>query len=532
MFVHIKLYTTQVVSLDEQCTPQSLLSFPDSNQFAIICARLSSQLGSFNTTNSRVALSPFERYSDPTQPHINGAILITSGVDIKIVTLISGNLVEIYSVNDRMSVSSPLPPNVNCLNTSNSILSPLHAKPAVLLQCNTTQGRVAYVIPIPIHQGMNARSIPADGLLHSSRDGTYTLVVNGALLKIYSSEGNSHPGRPVVLDNQITAVENLDSDRVHVLTEEEQHVILNLKSGSLTHMPGGFPVLSEWVESSNHYIYLTRDNKIITIHETSTEPEYEPKLIANQPELMLFVEAAVTITPSPSPSSDVVPDPSQPPRYNYNVGAIIGGSGGGLAIAGLILSLSVVAIVFVGKRKNPTRFQRFFCIQSDREQSEVHLEVGPNDKTELVEVRRREDPVIPAIPTPNPTPPPDQATDPPVPPTEGNNDRPQRHMDTNTPPFLFLTSHLSENEPSTTASQQHPREDNSTSMTSEIPSIYPPPISDTDRLNLQPPAKHDACPAAFGPVLVSNDENASSGYAQMAESEKNTPCTDNDELVS
>ncbi|CAI8013715.1 hypothetical protein GBAR_LOCUS8659 [Geodia barretti] len=240
----------QVVSLDEQCTPQTLVAFADSKQFAVICARLSLQFGSVDGTRGRVKLQALETYPNPI-PESSKSVFITTGVEIKIVT-IGGNFVEVYTVNDGSPVTDELPRNVNCLNTSEPILTPLHTEPAVLLQCNTTNGMVVYVIPIPIVRGADARGFPADGLVLSSQDGTYVIVVKGPVL---TSQENGAPGKQVVLRSQITAVDNLDSDNVRVLTKEKRHIVINLESCSQRVMPGGHPVLSEWVGTSNDYIY-------------------------------------------------------------------------------------------------------------------------------------------------------------------------------------------------------------------------------------------------------------------------------------
>ena len=460
------------------------MAFADSKQFAVICARLSLQFGSVDGTRGRVKLRALETYPNPI-PESSKSVFITTGVEIKIVT-IGGNFVEVYTVNDGSSVTDELPRNVNCLNTSEPILTPLHTEPAVLLQCNTTNGMVVYVIPIPIVQGADARGFPADGLVLSSQDGTYVIVVKGPVL---TSQENGAPGKQVVLRSQITAVDNLDSDNVRVLTKEKRHIVINLERGSQRVMPGGHPVLSEWVGTSNDYIYLTEDDILVVVNDTSIEPEYGPKGVANKQQMMLFVEQATTQTPIPTPTPD--PHPPSPPKYGTNVDAI-GWSCGGIVVVGLIAStLIAITVVLMRKENNLAPFQRLFCTQSDDSRAEIHLESSQN-MIELPEIRRPEDHDSTQSPDPAIS-----TVSPPVHATPDNLDSDNGPHHHGTP--VFPTTHVSNSETHTI----FPEHLSSGSEMSELPSVHSPPQQASEGRNQQHTTN------TTGAVLVSNTDSTS-----------------------
>ena len=488
-----------MVSLDKNCIPQFLVEFSGSDRFAVVCSGLSLQWGSIGT-KGHVELEELKTYRSRSQTDTNSTVIITAGREIKFVTFVGQNSVLIYTVNDVSPELITLPSNIHCMATGKPTLIPLHTKPAVLLQCNTTTfDMVVYVVPIPIEYEVEARSLPANGLVYSSQDGTYVLVVNGGpVLSIYHSEEMNSPGKALELHSRIITVDNLDSDNVRILTEENGHLVINLKSGSLRVMPGGLPVLSEWVESSNHYIYLTEDKKLIVVNDTSTEPEYEPVLIANEQEMMLFVDSAA-VEPTPSPSPPSYPSPTPPPSYGINsTAAIAGGSVAGVALL-LTLAIAIIIVVLLCKwrnRNNETSFQRFVCTESGGNGAELHTDTSLNS-IELVEMNEESEHLEQGN---NQTPdPPDQLitiVDPPVPPTEGtlnSEHRPQHH---NNPPNLPTTT-LTSNTSTTLLPQWREGLSSAVSESSELPSIqYPPPqqatptqTSNTNATLLLPPLR-------------------------------------------
>ena len=318
----------------------------------VICASLSLQFGTYTSTDFRVTLKGFQSYETGERSRCK-AIFITNGIEMNLVMYIGENWVQYYTVNDYSSQSTSLPPNVNCLNTSEPILSPLNNKQAVVLQCATKGGRIAFVVPIPVKSRVSARSVPAEGVIHSSLDGEYILVVNGPLATIYPSTETGVPGKPARLPSEITSVVNLDSDNVRLLTETGEHVVMNLKN-SLSeprYMPGGPPVLSEWVDSSNHYLYITNSSTLYIVNETFTQPEYEPREIANTPEMMFLVESPQH-TPTPSPTQITISTNST--HTNSIVGAIAGSVGSSGIVVLIGLSIAVV-VVLVRKRRKKKR---------------------------------------------------------------------------------------------------------------------------------------------------------------------------------
>ena len=318
----------------------------------VICASLSLQFGTYNSADFRVTFKGYQSYETGERSRSKG-VFIASGVEMNLVMYIGENWVQYYTVNDHSSQSRSLPPNVNCLNTSEPILSPLNNKQAVVLQCATKGGRIAFVVPIPVKSRVSARSVPAEGVIHSSLDGEYILVVNGPLATIYPSTETGVPGKPARLPSEITSVVNLDSDNVRLLTETGEHVVMNLKN-SLSeprYMPGGPPVLSEWVDSSNHYLYITNSSTLYVVNETS-QPEYEPREIANTPEMMFLVQSPQH-TPTPSPTHTA--NPSTP--VNSIVGPIAGSVGGSgiVVLIGLSVAITAVVVVLVRKRRKEKR---------------------------------------------------------------------------------------------------------------------------------------------------------------------------------
>ena len=261
-------------------------------EFAVVCANNSLQRASIDP-NLSVTMRRLLKYSAANS--YNDTI-ITSGPQLRIVTYTGEGKVQLYTVGNLSPETLQLPSNINC--TSHPTLHPLHTRDAFLLHCMTESGAVLYVVPVPVSADVAAQSVPADGLPYSSQDGTHILVVDGPQVTIYSSADTSATGTVKRLPSEITSVVNLDSDNVRLLTETGEHAVMNLKN-SLSeprYMPGGPPVLSEWVDSSNHYLYITKSSTLYVVNETSTQPQYEPREIANTPEMMLFLEGVNSAT--------------------------------------------------------------------------------------------------------------------------------------------------------------------------------------------------------------------------------------------
>ena len=294
----------QVINLDEMCVPRRLVKLGDSttNSFAVFCANQSLQVATIDV-NHHVTLTEVFQYDTPNN---NASVFITSGSQLRIVTYTGEGKVQLYTVGNLSPETLQLPSNINC--TSHPTLHPLHTRDAFLLHCMTESGAVLYVVPVPVSADVAAQSVPADGLPYSSQDGTHILVVDGPQVTIYSSADTSATGTVKRLPSEITSVVvNLDSDNVRLLTETGEHVVMNLKN-SLSeprYMPGGPPVLSEWVDSSNHYLYITKSSTLYVVNETSTQPQYEPKYLTNTPEMMLFLEGVkpTEVPPTTSPTS-------------------------------------------------------------------------------------------------------------------------------------------------------------------------------------------------------------------------------------
>jgi hypothetical protein len=78
---------------------------------------------------------------------------------------------------------------------------------------------------------------------------------------VYNSEDVSVPATPKTLSGLIVSVENLDRDHVRLLTDSDKHAVLNLDdvSSEPRYLPGGPPILSEFVDSTGDYIYITEN---------------------------------------------------------------------------------------------------------------------------------------------------------------------------------------------------------------------------------------------------------------------------------
>ena len=208
---------------------------------------------------------------------------------LRTVTYIGENMVQLYAVSELTPQLLQLPFNINC--TNHPTLYPLNIREAFLMHCMSESGPTLYVVTVPVSPDKTAQTIVADGVPYSSLDGTYILVVDGTQLTVYSSADTRVPVSQKRLPGEIESVANLDNENVRLLTENGEHVVMNLKNtlAEPRYMPGGTPVLSEWVDSSNHYIYLTEGGTLYVINETSTHPLYELEVVGNW-SLILFME--------------------------------------------------------------------------------------------------------------------------------------------------------------------------------------------------------------------------------------------------
>ena len=498
------------------------------SDFAVVCAEISLRLGSFLSAIGQVTLEKLTVYKEEGQKDV----LITSGQELKAVHVLANSFeIFIYNVRDSTTETQRLPLKVKCTNTSNAILSPLHTKPVVLLQCNTTKdGNVAYVIPVPGEHDEDVRSVPADGQLYSSLDGTYILVVKGDKVTIYHSVENGASGKLKILSSEITTIDNLDSDNVRLLGKENGHFLMNLISGLQRSMPGGHPVLSEWVNPSNHYIYLTRNKEIIVVNDSSVEPEYNPLLIADTPTFMLFVTRHKKFTPTLSPTLTPT-DP--PPNYTTRIVGSVVGSVAVILLVVVGLTVAIIGLIFaIKKRYHPILTKESgdgtsaLCVEM---QSRPLVSRSPQTpSTSSPEPLSPTETNQPQIPTGIDHPPSDHSsrdTSPPLPVNPKSPDSPtppapmpttddnlnsdvkhQRHGVAVPPPDLPNT-HTSDIKADTTsvASKQGPSSESHSMSALADDSIHPPPQQDSEGQFLHPSKQK----YQSRPTLMSNTNSTS-----------------------
>ena len=464
--------------------PQSLMALDHSN-FVVFCANLSVHFGAYNS-NLTITL---EKLCDLRMfdENDNRVIFITSGREIKLVS-VTGNLVGFYTVNNYSPQFQPLPPNVNCLNTSVPILSPLNTKQAILLHCMTNTGKVAYVVPIPVQRGVNALSIQAEGSVYSSLDDTYIFVVNEATITIYPSTDSDVPGKSVRLPSKVTNMVNLNKENIRLLTENNrEHIVMNIPNKSVRFLPGGPPLLSQWVESSNHYIYLTDSNKIILVNASLTEPEYESEEIADEHDMMLFVTSVepVTIVSAYSIPTIII-SPNSTNVYlsssHKDTDAVLIASStisAFIAIVAIVAAPTVVIILICVRKKN--KRGPHICKETGSGHSALHMEQisnisqQPCDATEQGGMTDETD--LNTGPS-EPTPPPRPA----LVPTPPNNESQLLHQVHNGLPNMtaIFSFNSSESDRASLMPPQHQQEARSASSNqSDLPTIYLRPQQET-----------------------------------------------------
>ena len=283
------------------------------NNFAVVCTSHALQLASINTTNIQVTLSELFQYSVDDKHNETDTVFITRGDSlVGIVTYIGDNMVKVYTLMEFSTQVVQLPANINCTNEPS--LHPLNTREVYLVHCMTESGPKSYVAPAHVPPDKAAQTISAAGIPYSSQDGAYILVVNGAQVTVYSVADTHVPLSQKRLPSEIKSVANLDNENVRLLTENGEHVVINVKNSLAEprYMPGAPPILSEWVDSSNHYIYLTENGILYAMNENSTDHQYELQGIATWPEVMLFVEG-----PRPTETPDT-PTSGAPKDSDYD----------------------------------------------------------------------------------------------------------------------------------------------------------------------------------------------------------------------
>ena len=472
-----------MIPLDKRCTPHSLMALEHSN-FVVFCANISVHFGAYDS-NLTITLEQLRdlRMSDESDYR---AVFITSGREIKLVS-VTGNLVGYYTVNNYSPQFQPLPPNVNCLDTSVPILSPLNTKQAILLHCTTNTGKVAYVVPIPVQREVNAISIQAEGSVYSSLDDTYIFVVNEATMTIYPSTDSDVPGKSVRLSSKVTNMVNLNKENVRLLTENNrEHIVMNVTSISVHFLPGGPPLLSQWVESTNHYIYLTDSNKIIVVNATLTESEYESEEIADEHDMMLFITSAAPVTivsTMTATSTSLAPSPTSnlPPSHKDIDAVLIASSTLSVFITaiGAIVAVSTVAIILLRVRKKNKRVPHI-CKETGGGHSALHMEQVSNIYQRLCDTAEQggmtDETDLNTGPS-EPTPPPRPA----LVPTPPNNESQLYHEVHNGFPNLTAIISFNSSE-SDRASLMPPHQQEASSASSDqsdLPTIYPRPQQET-----------------------------------------------------
>ena len=459
--------------------PQSLMALVHTN-FVVFCANLSVHFGAYDS-NLTITLEQLRdlRMSDESD---NRAIFVTSGREIKLVSVI-GNVVGFYTLNDNSPQFQQLPPNVNCLNKSVPILSPLNTKQAILLHCTTNTGKVAYVVPIPVQRGVNALSIQAEGSVYSSLDDTYIFVVNEATMTIYPSTDSDVPGKSVRLSSKVTNVVNLNKENVRLLTESNrEHIVMNVTSTSVHFLPGGPPILSQWIESTDHYIYLTDSNKIIVVNATLTEPEYESEEIANEHDMMLFITSAAPVTivsTMTATSTSLAPSPtSNLPPSHKDIDAVLIASVFITAI-GVIVAVSTVAIILLRVRKKNKRGPHI-CKETGGGHSALHMEQVSNIYQRLCDATEQggmtDETDLNTGPS-EPTPPPRPA----LVPTPPNNESQLYHEVHNGLPNLtaIISFNSSESDRASLMPPHQQEARSASSNQSDLPTIYLRPQQET-----------------------------------------------------
>ena len=271
--------------------------------FAVICKHLTIHFASINA-DLNVTL---EALSDQCRNN-EGGVLVERGSEVQAVSYVGANTIEICLVSSGFVETPSLPLNVICL-TDAATLYTVHAPETFLLHCETADGFTLYVVHVPVDTNqMYARAIQASGDPYSSDNGTYIVMVDGQRVTAYITGDSNVPGNAKGFSSQVKKLDFLNDYYVLILTEDGQHIVMDLKNSSSqpTYFPGGAPTTWTWVDS-DIYVYTTKSDGLSTIHVfnmTSDKEIVEVKDIAMQPERVLFVEKSAISPPPPPPERD------------------------------------------------------------------------------------------------------------------------------------------------------------------------------------------------------------------------------------
>ena len=287
-----------MIALDKECTPRHLLATGSPTSFAVVCTGHALQIGTFDPNNLHLTLSRLFRYDLAKKYNETNTVFSTRTDSLLRIVTYTGDNLNVYAVTELTPQVWQLPTNINC--TSQPTLYPLNIKGAFMMHCMTERGPTLYAVPLRILGDTPAQTILTEGIPYSSRDGSYILVVDGSRLTVYSSEDSRLPLSQKRLPSTIKSVANLDDDNVRVLTENGEHVVINLVNSLAEprYLPGGPPILSEWVSSSHHYIYLTENGTLYIMNETSTR---ELEAVGNWSQIMYIEEMKPVDQPTPEP---------------------------------------------------------------------------------------------------------------------------------------------------------------------------------------------------------------------------------------
>jgi hypothetical protein len=340
---------TQVLQLDKSCIAERLMTFSDfaKADFAVICKHLTIHFASINP-NLNVTL---EALSDQCRNN-EGGVLMERGSEVQAVSYVGANIINICLVSSGFVETPSLPQNVICVTDAPATLYAVHAPETFLLHCETADGFTLYVVHVPVDTNlMNARAIRASGDPYSSDNGTFIVMVDGQRVTAYITGDSNVPGNAKGFSSQITTLEFLNNHHVLILTEDGQHIVMDLQNSSSqpTYFSGGAPTTWTWVDS-DIYIYTTKNDGLSTIHVfnmTSDKEIFEVKDITMQPERVLFVEKSA-ISPTPPPP---------PPGRDDNTRVIAGATIGSVLLI-LVPFVVVVATVAILLRNKTPRTSR------------------------------------------------------------------------------------------------------------------------------------------------------------------------------
>ena len=318
------------------------------DEFAVICTGLSLQFAALDSSK-QLTLHKLQVGSG------EDGVLLESDSQVKSVSYIAYDYIEVYTVNTAEIETISLPENINCLNVIPITLYPIHGQEKFLLSCTTKDGPTLYVVPL--NHNENARSIEVVGRPYSSPNGTYIAVVNGSRVTTYVTADSTIQGKPHQFTSEVSKLEFLDSQNVLILTRDSEHIILDINEASKSprYLPGGVPVSWVWVSPSNHYAFVTQSSTLYVFNATSTNALYDPKPITNRPEMLVFVKkyVAPVTKPTDDNTSQSPPGLSQGDSSggSSNLGAILGSLVGGVVLM-IIVIIGVILLVIRRRKKS------------------------------------------------------------------------------------------------------------------------------------------------------------------------------------